>query len=236
VQYVFGAFCLDLDRQGLFQDDTLAPLEPKLYAVLIYLVQHRDRLVSRDELLEQVWGEFYGDTSVISRSIGMLRRILGDDRTSQRVIQTRRGWGYQFVAAVVEISESASPSSHASTETLIPPVGSPVSPEQVCPVCQVAQTTPGRLCAACGAAMQARCATCGQALPEQAAFCPACGHRREDVSAITAASRQADSSSPSVAALAERKPVSVRCAVWDAELTRHWELDDLPEHLEAVAS
>lgn len=89
MQYVFGAFCLDLSRQGLYHGETMVPLEPKVYEVLVYLVGARDRLVTRDELLAQVWGESYVDTSTVARSVGILRRLLGDDRVRQDVIATR---------------------------------------------------------------------------------------------------------------------------------------------------
>ena len=74
-------------------------MEPQAFDVLVYLVRHRDRVVSKDELMDQVWGgRFVSETAVTSR-IKQTRRAVGDDGESQRVIRTLHGRGYRFVAA-----------------------------------------------------------------------------------------------------------------------------------------
>lgn len=118
----------------------------------------------------------------------------------------------------------------------------PTPPGRVCHACQTVQATPGRFCVACGTALEMGCRACGAALPEHATFCPACGQRHSDphppVAATPSAAPLAPPSPapnpPAAASLAERKPLSVLCAHWDAALVRHWHLDDLPEHLTAL--
>ncbi|MFI7063356.1 alpha/beta fold hydrolase [Kribbella sp. NPDC050124] len=76
------------------------PLEPQAFDVLAYLVSHRDRVVAKEELMDGVWGgRFVSETAVTSR-IKQVRRALGDDGHSQRMIRTLHGRGYRFVAPV----------------------------------------------------------------------------------------------------------------------------------------
>ncbi len=76
------------------------PLEPQAFDVLAYLVSHRDRVVPKEELMDGVWGgRFVSETAVTSR-IKQVRRALGDDGHSQRMIRTLHGRGYRFVALV----------------------------------------------------------------------------------------------------------------------------------------
>jgi DNA-binding winged helix-turn-helix (wHTH) protein/esterase/lipase len=81
------------------------PLEPQAFDVLAYLVSHRDRVVPKEELMDSVWGgRFVSETAVTSR-IKQVRRALGDDGHSQRMIRTVHGRGYRFVAPVESRSE-----------------------------------------------------------------------------------------------------------------------------------
>ncbi|MEU4295267.1 alpha/beta fold hydrolase [Kribbella sp. NPDC026596] len=76
------------------------PLEPQAFDVLAYLVSHRDRVVPKEELMDGIWGgRFVSETAVTSR-IKQIRRALGDDGHSQRMIKTLHGRGYRFVAPV----------------------------------------------------------------------------------------------------------------------------------------
>jgi pimeloyl-ACP methyl ester carboxylesterase len=81
------------------------PLEPQAFDVLAYLVSHRDRVVPKEELMDGVWGgRFVTETAVTSR-IKQIRRALGDDGQTQRLIRTLHGRGYRFVAPVEAGSE-----------------------------------------------------------------------------------------------------------------------------------
>ena len=101
-------------------------LTPKAYAVLDYLICHRDRLVSKEELLEQVWPDTYVDDSAVKRNIMAVRRAIGDGSGAPQPIKTQRGQGYRFVAAI-QIHDSQSETlTHADSDSESP--GQAVSP------------------------------------------------------------------------------------------------------------
>jgi TolB-like protein len=98
--YRFGEFELDLARVELRAGGVPCPLEPQVFALLALLVENRQRLVSRDELIEKVWdGRIVSDSAVSSR-IKSARQALGDDGTAQRYIRTVHGQGFRFVVPV----------------------------------------------------------------------------------------------------------------------------------------
>ncbi|MEV0804285.1 alpha/beta fold hydrolase [Kribbella sp. NPDC050281] len=74
------------------------PLEPQAFDVLSYLVSHRDRVVAKEELMDRVWGGRFVTEAAVTSRIKQVRRALGDDGHSQRMIRTLHGRGYRFVA------------------------------------------------------------------------------------------------------------------------------------------
>lgn len=98
----FGDFILDLPCFELRRDGVPVPVEPQVFDVLTQLVTHHRRVVTKNELLDAVWGgRFVGEAAISSR-IKAVRRALGDDGESQHYIRTVRGRGYQFVGVLVE--------------------------------------------------------------------------------------------------------------------------------------
>lgn len=96
--YRFGSFELDTARVELRASGAAVPLEPQVFALLALLVENRERLVSREEIIEKVWdGRIVSDAAVASR-VKSARRALGDDGKSQRFIKTLHGQGFRFVA------------------------------------------------------------------------------------------------------------------------------------------
>ena len=78
----------------------IVALEPQVYRLLAYLLTHRDRVVSRSELFEQLWpGQVVGDAA-LTYCVGKARKAVDDTGTSQRVIKTVHGHGYRFIAEV----------------------------------------------------------------------------------------------------------------------------------------
>ncbi len=98
--YVFGTCRVNLNTYELFAGDTAVAVEPQVFSLLAYLLQHRDRVVEKDELLDELWGHRYVSESALSTQIKSLRRVVGDDGQRQAVIQTVRGRGYRFVAPI----------------------------------------------------------------------------------------------------------------------------------------
>ncbi len=98
--YLFDGFELDRSKIELRGKGAVIPVEPQVFALLHLLVENRDRLVSRDEIIEKVWdGRAVSDSALDSR-IKSLRRALGDDGKTQRLVRTVHGQGFRFVADV----------------------------------------------------------------------------------------------------------------------------------------
>lgn len=98
--YRFGFFELDLNKGELRAGGIAQALEPQVFALLAFLVEHRERLVSKDEIFENVWdGRIVSDSALASR-VKSARKALGDDGRAQRFIKTVHGRGLRFVADV----------------------------------------------------------------------------------------------------------------------------------------
>jgi TolB-like protein len=98
--YRFGAFELDTDRFELREGGEARPVEPQVFALLALLVENRERLVSKNELVEKIWhGRIVSEAAVSSR-VKSARQALGDDGRAQRFIKTIHGQGLRFVGDV----------------------------------------------------------------------------------------------------------------------------------------
>ena len=88
----------------------VAELEPKAVRVLLYLIEHRDRAVSKEELMEAVWKDTAVTDNALTRIVAQIRRQLGDDARQPRFIQTLPTLGYRFVAAdLVVFADGSTP-------------------------------------------------------------------------------------------------------------------------------
>src|SRR5262245_3237823 len=101
---VFGPFRLDTVNHCLWRANQRAPLTPKAFDVLRYLVEHADRLVTQEELLEALWPETYVNPEGIRKYILEIRKVLGDRSGRPVFIETFPKRGYQFVAAAADDS------------------------------------------------------------------------------------------------------------------------------------
>jgi DNA-binding winged helix-turn-helix (wHTH) protein/pimeloyl-ACP methyl ester carboxylesterase len=108
VIYRFEDIELDTQRLELRVDGVEESLEPQVFSVLAYLVEHRDRVVSKDEVLEEVWKTAYVSDSALASRIMAARRAVGDDGRSQRLIRTVQRRGYRFVGEVEEAGDASS--------------------------------------------------------------------------------------------------------------------------------
>jgi DNA-binding winged helix-turn-helix (wHTH) protein len=96
---VFGPFALNVERKTLYRAGQKVPLSPKPFHTLVYLIEHRNRVVSKTELLEKVWGE-RRELNTVHQAIKAIRRALDDDKERPEFIETAAGHGYRFVAQV----------------------------------------------------------------------------------------------------------------------------------------
>ncbi len=117
--YAFGNVELDLNKAELRVNGRPEALEPQVFALLAFLIEHRERLVSRNEIFENVWdGRIVSDSALSSR-IKSARRALGDDGREQRFIRTVHGKGFRFLANV-RVHDDAIPAGAASGGTPAP--------------------------------------------------------------------------------------------------------------------
>jgi TolB-like protein len=100
MQYRVGEHVLDLRKFELRKNDCVLPAEPQVLSLLFLLVENRDRLVSKDELVATIWGGRAISDSAISSRIKSARQLLGDDGEAQRLIRTVHGKGFRFVGEV----------------------------------------------------------------------------------------------------------------------------------------
>ena len=102
--YQLGNIQIDTTQFKVMADGRPIPVEPKVFDLIIYLITHRDVVITRDELFSKIWkGRAVSDTT-LSNHIKSARKVLGDDGDLQKVIKTVRGRGYQFVGDGVEHS------------------------------------------------------------------------------------------------------------------------------------
>ena len=102
MRFEFADCTVDLDGLQLRRGGVRVHLEPQVFDVLVYLLIHRDRVVPKAELLEQVWGDQFVSESALTSRIMAARRAVHDDGRGQRIIRTALGRGYRFVAEVRE--------------------------------------------------------------------------------------------------------------------------------------
>jgi DNA-binding winged helix-turn-helix (wHTH) protein len=124
MRYVFGDYTLDLQRYTLHRAGQPIHLERLAFDVLVYLLQHRERVVSRQELNEALWSGAFVSDHALNRCISDVRGALADNVQTPRYIQTVRGRGYRFVGAV---EEDALPPPVAPEGPLVSPPPAPTT-------------------------------------------------------------------------------------------------------------
>ncbi|MBE1301402.1 MAG: hypothetical protein GJ680_16060 [Alteromonadaceae bacterium] len=108
-QYWVGNFFVDLSRNQISQQGQPQSMPPKVLMVLTYLAQHRGRVVSYDELLENVWPNTIVTPNTLQRCVAQLRKVLGENSKAQNIIKTHAKQGYSLECEVNWNDESLSP-------------------------------------------------------------------------------------------------------------------------------
>src|SRR5215475_10371726 len=101
----------------------LVRLEPRVFDLLVYLVQHPGRTVTKEELLEQLWPNQFVTDDSLTTAVAQVRRALHDTGQAQRYIQTVRRRGYRFLASVEVLQQ-------AETDARRPPTADPPLPTE----------------------------------------------------------------------------------------------------------
>lgn len=105
--YLFEECELDVGRVALRRQGSEARIEPQVFDLLRFLIERRGQVVRKEELLDGVWGDRFVSESALTTRIKSLRQAVGDDGSSQRVIRTVHGKGYEFIADVRVADEPA---------------------------------------------------------------------------------------------------------------------------------
>ncbi|MDP9193974.1 MAG: winged helix-turn-helix domain-containing protein [Acidobacteriota bacterium] len=107
--YRFGDFELDLDRYELRRGGEVVKTEPRVLEVLNFLIEHRARVVPKEELLDTIWRDVHVSESAMTTAIRDIRRALADSSAEPRWIRTVYGRGFRFVGTIAEVPVAAAP-------------------------------------------------------------------------------------------------------------------------------
>ena len=105
MQYVFGDYVLDPERRELTRHGEAVTIGPKVFDLLLYLVQNREHVVSKDGLLNAVWAGRIVSESTLTSHINAVRKAIGDSGEEQCLIRTLARKGFRFVGDVKEASD-----------------------------------------------------------------------------------------------------------------------------------
>jgi DNA-binding winged helix-turn-helix (wHTH) protein len=125
VAYRFNGFCVDPVRRLLSRaDGEPIPLKPKVFDVLLCLVERPGELVPKEELLKSVWPHVIVEENNLNKAISTLRQVFGETRDEHRFIVTEPGRGYRFVASVVvvqDVRDVPPEAQHTGRQPSLPP-------------------------------------------------------------------------------------------------------------------
>jgi len=101
-EYAFDCFRINVPYCQVWHEEHLVPLTPKAFDTLVFLIAHRDHIVSKEELMTALWPNSLVSEDALTQNIWAIRRALGDDAGKQQFIATIPRRGYRFMAPVVE--------------------------------------------------------------------------------------------------------------------------------------
>jgi DNA-binding response OmpR family regulator len=107
--YRFGTYEIDAQRGELRCAGQPVAIEPKVFDVLLYLLEHRDHIITKEELLEHCWPETYVSEAALTRCLAKVRKAVQPDQASAPVVKTIYGRGYRFVAPLTSVAPEQPP-------------------------------------------------------------------------------------------------------------------------------
>jgi eukaryotic-like serine/threonine-protein kinase len=113
--YCFSQFVLDPNKRTVSRADSPVSLTPRAFDLLLFLAQNPNRLVTKEELLQAVWGDTFVEEGNLTQYVSHLRKALGDNSEDARLIVTIARKGYQFTARVAVV-EAADIARHATLQ------------------------------------------------------------------------------------------------------------------------
>lgn len=103
--FEFDSFRVDVTDRQVRRDGNPVPLTPKVFDILLVLLENKGEVVNKEELIRKVWADTFVEEGNLNRNISTLRKALGDDLHDQKFVKTLPKRGYQFTANVKEITE-----------------------------------------------------------------------------------------------------------------------------------
>ncbi len=147
IAYRFERFTAEPRTGRLLRDGEAVAIEPKVFLMLLFLLENRHRLVEKRELLEVVWHDVVVTENALTRAVARLRKILGDDPRAPRFVATVHSRGYRFLAEVERIQDSGAARDDSAVSAV-----APASPESAAATAAAADVEPPKR----GAARRAR--------------------------------------------------------------------------------
>ena len=111
MELLFAGYRLDIDRRELRRGSDPIAVEPQVFDLLVHLIENRDRVVSKDDLIAGVWGGRIVSDSTLTSRINAVRRALGDSGEEQKLIRTIARKGFRFVGEVCVAGMEVPPAS-----------------------------------------------------------------------------------------------------------------------------
>ncbi len=102
--YAFGDIIVEPGNFRVLKSGQPLPLEPRAFEVLIFLIENRGRVIQKNELFEQIWKQSFVTDSALTQEIKNIRKAIGDDASSPRLIETVRKHGYRFIGHLDQLS------------------------------------------------------------------------------------------------------------------------------------
>src|SRR5438094_2855749 len=115
--FLFDDIRVEPNTFRAFKAGQLVQLEPKALRLLLFLIENRDRLIEKEEILDAIWSGTHVTENALTREIGKLRKILGDDPKAPKYIQTVHTRGYRFIAELAEANGEGTPASAEVADT-----------------------------------------------------------------------------------------------------------------------
>src|SRR6202045_4952228 len=107
VRYFFENYALDTDRRELQRGTGVVPTTPQVFDLLDYLIRNRERVVSKDDLINAIWNARSVSDAALTTRLNVARGAIGDSGEDQRLIKTLPRKGFRFVGQVLEAQGSA---------------------------------------------------------------------------------------------------------------------------------
>jgi pimeloyl-ACP methyl ester carboxylesterase/DNA-binding winged helix-turn-helix (wHTH) protein len=137
MRFLFGDYAIDADRRELNRAGNAIHVEPQVFDLILHLIRNRDRVVSKDDLLANVWDGRIVSESTLSNRVNAARRAIGDSGEQQQFIKTITRRGLRFVGEVYEeVPEQARPASVAAQPESMAAAPAPASSPQEITFCR----------------------------------------------------------------------------------------------------